>query len=450
MVKKNAAVVFSVILLVVLLSGQNESKKGASIGEYYWSANSNACRLYTSFDGTGYLSQPAPEYTTQTSCLAANGGGGSSTCTFNYLTTAYCAQNKVYRDFQDTSCNIGAELIDTCTSSEVCSGGDCISSTQSACDLINSFPSYSNCQKVSGGVCSGDDKYYCANGYVYTATTSVPTNSGATVIYLCELNGVVGGASVINCANGCSNGECQTQICSPNQQWCDGNQVKQCTSDGKTISLKSTCSNTQVCQTNTGSSASCVFTSSLYCRTSTGDTTSPTCYLWSGDGPQPDKCFATQPLCETVYNYRCQDTHKIYSVSNTGALTQLGTCSAGMVCGSNGIAKERQSTSDNALTLEYLQGIDGALCTNVTAGGAGTWGPTPNAYACGQVFQQTNSVSGSQRSTIGIACAEGTCDTVSGECVVEGEEFDFNFNKYLPWIIIFFVGIIGLKMLKKP
>jgi len=83
-----------------------------------------------------------------------------SSCSFEYLGDAYCVNNvgspsRVFRDFQDTNCNIDTELIDTCTSSETCTNGQCI--TQQSCNPTCPAPSSTTCGSVPNPFpgCSG-------------------------------------------------------------------------------------------------------------------------------------------------------------------------------------------------------------------------------------------------------------------------------------------------------
>jgi len=110
------------------------------------------------------------------------------------------------------------------------------------CDIILSESSLrSNCRQVDGGICSGDDRYYCNDGYAYAYDYL-----GVTYL-LCVLDGKVINPSFTTCPNGCKNGECEAQLCLPNQKFCSGQKVMKCSSDGKTISVEDTCDNTEYC-----------------------------------------------------------------------------------------------------------------------------------------------------------------------------------------------------------
>jgi hypothetical protein len=176
-----------------------------------------------------------------------------------------------------------------CPTGKSCSDGKCVTQSLSGCNLIESGGVYTNCQKLTGGVCSSDDKYYCSNGYVYDVYNSA-TSSG---LLLCDLNGNVQSASFTPCPNGCSNGVCEEQTCTPNAQWCDSNNVYKCSLDGMSESLLDTCTSSETCE-ESGTTAQCKLNTDLfYCKKN-----DHTCYTWQGTGTKPEHCYSTQTLCE--------------------------------------------------------------------------------------------------------------------------------------------------------
>ena len=147
----------------------------------------------------------------------------------------------------------------------------------------------------------------------------------------------------------------------------------------------------------------------------------------------------------STFEYRCTNSNNIYQVLNSN-LNLMGTCNVGQVCGDAGVAKAREVKSTTELGLSWLAGANGGMCTTIT--GTGTWSPLTSSKACGESFTQTNSATGVSQSATGTACESGTCNEETAECEEEDDEFDF--NKWIPFIIIFFAIIIGMKTLSKP
>ena len=144
----------------------------------------------------------------------------------------------------------------------------------------------------------------------------------------------------------------------------------------------------------------------------------------------------------STFEYRCT-TNNIYQVIDSN-LHLLTTCSNGQVCGDAGVAKQREVSSTTELSLAWLTGVNGGMCTSKP--GTGNWSPSLLSKACGEAFNQINSNSGASRAAIGTACESGTCNTETAKCE---EEEESDFSKWIPYIIIFFAAIIGIKMLGK-
>ena len=131
--------------------------------------------------------------------------------------------------------------------------------SQSVCDRLNK----NNCRQVSGGICTADDLFLCTSGFTYVAENSY----GNDELY-CVINGQIENPSFTTCSNGCKNGECEQQICIPQGESCDGNKVKECSSDGKNFNTIDTCVSGEKCVEVSFSKAECqqeVITYKLQC-----------------------------------------------------------------------------------------------------------------------------------------------------------------------------------------
>ena len=392
--------------------------------------------------------------------------------------TDFCSTsntNQVFEFFCDSSntqYGIGGEL-STCPYG--CVNGACIANLD-ACSIIESGGIYTNCQKISGGVCSADDRYYCADGYVYTATT--PTTAGGTATsYLCMLNGQVQGASFMTCPNGCANGVCKQQICSPNFQWCDRINVMQCSSNGMTKSTIDTCASNEVCEEKTSTSAICVFTETFYCKNNDNS-----CYTWGGTGNKPVHCYSTLSACQNEkcdFDLACESSQgetftTCPSDCNTGCGQECtisqdtlddnsganSACSTGWCfdaetpytnkCQPFGFNK---NIAVDKLTDSQIFSVYGGVCANEylflyckTNAGCNDNNPCTNdicgnSLTCGSSNKADGASCGS-----GMACKSGVCEKSTNGTSTGGVG---DFSKYLPWIIGFIVIMFGLKMTSK-
>lgn len=180
-----------------------------------------------------------------------------------------------------------------CTSDSQCSGNDiCLISTgqcMSKCEVLTSNGGYTNCVEHSGGVCSEDDRYYCSSGNLISAKV---TSTGEDA-YFCYLSGSYVNPSFSTCPNGCSNGACQSQVCTPNAEWCEGDLVKSCSSDGLSIITQDTCNNNnEVCQELSSTNAQCVGATTYYCKGQVN------CFTSSSN---TGSCYTTLQACEQSF-----------------------------------------------------------------------------------------------------------------------------------------------------
>lgn len=172
----------------------------------------------------------------------------------------------------------------------------------SVCDKLEEM-GYIDCIEKQEGVCSGDDLYYCTEGNVYTAIQY------GTRYYFCTLSSSPVKATFTTCPNGCINGECAQQVCLPNAQWCEGNILKACSSDGKTIKTIQTCTGSQVCEERSIYSAICRIPDNKFCLNNNFECIS--CSNING--------YSTLEECRGAIVYYCLSKDKSYCTKREGS-----------------------------------------------------------------------------------------------------------------------------------
>lgn len=181
---------------------------------------------------------------------------------------------------------------------------------------------------------------------------------------------------------------------------------------------------------------------------------------WCFDAPAPgtDTC---QPKGFTRDNTLTIEQRDSINGGNVCAIDFLlgGDNETGAFCKVNSDCDDSNPcTADvcgSTLTCSNQVKADGTSCGTNQACQAGVckatisaWSPAASLFDCGETFKQTNSLTQQTRDVIGEYCSTGTCNLETAECEEE-EDKEFDFNKYIPYLIIFFALIIGMKLIGK-
>jgi len=342
----------------------------------------------------------------------------------------------------DGACAYCSDLDDTCSSGDI---------MRSNCDYIVGPPAACHCDLDS---CSGDDFCYIGSGCTddlcstifsdydsctfYNRPVCVDDNSGSyscqsgvtvaedggVYFYYCALNVQ---ADFVTCPSGetcdSSTGYCEggELICNPYYEWCEGDEVWKCSSDGLSESLIGTCQSGYHCEQLDGDSADCMPDVVYYCVSSNNID----CYTSSID---QSNCYDTQTECINNREVWCLTDDKLNCVQRSGdclsgELSYRGTDSATVesVCRSN--IESRCSSLDG--------GICRVNCFSIEIEVDGTF------LDCGQISNccvpSSCVVSDSCKiaTCIGLPCTgpcgniyDGTkiCESVCNNGIVEGTE----------------------------
>ena len=159
------------------------------------------------------------------------------------------------------------------------------------------------------------------------------------------------------------------------------------------------------------------------------------------------KCVNTGIICAVDQNSWspnpstvCQGTAFIQTSNCNTTKMNVGTSTSGSCETPSHLA-----CVNNACTLVNGTGTNECATIGTACGTATSWSPLTSSKACGTSFTQISNI-GTEKAATGIACESGTCNLETAECE-EDEEFDF--NKYIPFLIIFFAVIIGMKLMKQ-
>lgn len=190
-----------------------------------------------------------------------------------------------------------------CPGTQVCHLNEC----QTKCDVLSKvYHQSEECVELSGGLCSGDDLYYCTDDNV------LRLQYPSYYEYFCYLNGNFSNDySITPCANGCRNGQCKEQVCFPNAEFCDDNTVKLCSSDGMSLSIVDVCDDDESCYEQTYTEASCRPNQIYYCTNNNIDCYWSTSYL-------KDKCYDSLEECMGSRVVYCLNKDKTKCIKRSG------------------------------------------------------------------------------------------------------------------------------------